>query len=43
LVQEEFVFIAQYPKIAQDLLKMSPPEIIRRGHSDFYQNEEEKS
>ncbi|MFX0188513.1 MAG: homocitrate synthase [Candidatus Hodarchaeota archaeon] len=27
LVQEEFVFIAQYPKIAQQLLTMTPPEI----------------
>ena len=38
LVQEEFVFIAQYPKIAQSLLTMSPPEItIKRGRSDFDQ------
>ena len=27
LVQEEFIFIAQYPKIAQQLLTMTPPEI----------------
>ncbi|MFX1257290.1 MAG: homocitrate synthase [Promethearchaeota archaeon] len=27
LVQEEFLFIAQFPKIAQQLLTMTPPEI----------------
>ena len=44
LVQEEFVFIAQYPKIAQSLLTMSPPEItIRRGRSDFDKKQSEKT
>lgn len=43
LVQEEFVFIAQYPKIAQALLTMSPPEItIHRGRSDFNKDVQEK-
>ena len=43
LVQEEFVFIAQYPKIAQALLTMSPPEItIHRGRSDFNKDVQKK-
>jgi len=43
LVQEEFVFIAQYPKIARELLIMSPPEItLHRGYSDFDEQFKEK-
>ena len=36
LVQEEFMFIAQYPKIAQQLLTMTPPEItIFKSRYDY--------
>jgi len=36
LVKEEFIFIAEYPKIAKKILTMTPPEIsIQRPHYEY--------
>jgi isopropylmalate/homocitrate/citramalate synthase len=43
LVEEEFIFIAQYPKIAQKILTMTPPEItIDRQYTQTVKVREEK-
>ena len=38
LVKEEFIFIAEYPKIAQKVLTMNPPEISIEGIHDRFMN-----
>jgi isopropylmalate/homocitrate/citramalate synthase len=44
LVKEEFIFIAEYPKIAQKLLTMSPPEIsIERIHDRLTKRRNDKT
>ncbi len=36
LVKEEFIFLAEYPKIAKKILTMTPPEIsIKRPHYEY--------
>jgi homocitrate synthase NifV len=43
LVEEEFLFIAEYPKIAQKILTMTPPEItIEHPHSKSAKVHEER-
>ena len=43
LVKEEFIFIAEYPKIAKKLLTMTPPEIsIDRPHYRIAKKREDK-
>lgn len=43
LTREEFIFIAQYPKIAQKLLTMVPPDIqTLRPHYEFKKKWQEK-
>ncbi|MFX0082644.1 MAG: homocitrate synthase [Candidatus Hodarchaeota archaeon] len=43
LVKEEFIFIAEYPKIAKKILTMTPPDIsIERPHYEFAKKRKEK-
>ena len=42
LVKEEFIFIAEYPKIAKKLLTMTPPDIsIERPHNELAKKRKE--
>jgi homocitrate synthase NifV len=43
LVKEEFIFIAEYPTIAQKILTMTPPDIsIERPHYELVKKRKEK-
>ena len=43
LVKEEFIFIAEYPKIAKKILTMTPPDIsIKRPHYELVKKRREK-